>query len=202
MNAATASSIQKIYLSADSLFVDSCNLAVQVLKSGFKPDYLIALWRGGTPVGICMQEILAYFGVETDHIAIRTSLYTGIDRRAENIRIHGLGYLVDRVNVDDSLLIVDDIYDTGVTVEALLNAIKRRTRRNMPNDIRIAAAWYKPTKRRTDREPDYFANATDKWVVFPHELLGLDQNEIKENKPEIAEIIESVRGKVSHPQHS
>ena len=190
---------QKVYLSAGSLFVDACNLAAQVVQSGFKPDFLVALWRGGTPVGICMQEILAYFGIETDHIAIRTSLYKGIDRRAENIRIHGLGYLIDRANVDDSLLIVDDIYDTGTTIDALISAINRRARRNTPNDIRIAAAWYKPNRRLTDREPDYFAHTTDDWVVFPHELMVLEYEEIMENKPEIASVIESVRRTVQVP---
>ncbi len=198
MSGEPTSTIEKIYLSADSLFIDSCNLAAQVLQSGFRPDYLIALWRGGTPVGICMQELLAYFGIDTDHIAIRTSLYQGIDRRAENIRIHGLGYVIDRVSVDDSLLIVDDIYDTGLTVEALLGQIRRKARRNTPKDIRVAAAWYKPNKRQTEREPDYYAHATDKWVVFPHELIGLEYDEIKENKPEIAEMIESVRQKVTN----
>ncbi len=195
MSGETNASLEKIYLSADSLFVDSCNLAVKVIKSGFRPDYLIALWRGGTPVGICMQELLAYFDIDTDHIAIRTSLYEGIDRRAENIRIHGLGYLIDRVSVDDSLLIVDDIYDTGLTVDALIRSIERRARRNTPSDIRVAAAWYKPDKRQTERVPDYYVHATDKWVVFPHELIGLDCGEITENKPEIAEVIESVRQK-------
>ena len=193
MSGKPAEEIQKIYLSAGSLFNDACNLAAQVLQSEFKPNYLIALWRGGTPVGICMQELLAYFGIETDHIAIRTSLYEGIDRRADNIRIHGLGYLIDRINVEDSLLIVDDIYDTGITIEALFNAIHSRARRNTPNDIRVAAAWYKPNRRLTDREPDFYAHTTDDWVVFPHELLGLEYEEILENKPEVAEVIKSVR---------
>ena len=72
--------IEKIYLTAESLFEDSCKLAASVLASGFRPKYLIALWRGGTPIGICTQEMLAYYGIHTDHIAVRTSLYTGIEK--------------------------------------------------------------------------------------------------------------------------
>ncbi len=193
MSASPAAAIEKIFLTADSLFLDSCILASQVLKSGFRPKYLIALWRGGTPVGICLQEMLAYFGIQVDHIAIRTSLYEGIERRADAIRIHGLGYIIDRINVNDPLLIVDDIFDTGVTVSALISEINRRARRNTPEDIRVAAAWYKPAKNLTDRVPDYYAHATDKWVVFPHELLELEFEEIQQNKPKVAEILDSIR---------
>ena len=183
------SQIDKIYLTASSLFEDSCKLAASVLESEFRPNYLVALWRGGTPIGIMAQELLAYYGIKTDHIAVRTSLYEGIERRSTNIRIHGLGYLIDRINVDDSLLIVDDIFDTGLSIEALISDIKRRARRNTPKEIRVAAAWYKPTKNLTNRVPDYYVNSTDKWVVFPHELLGLNFEEILQNKPYIATVL-------------
>ena len=51
--------------------------------------------------------------------------------------------------------------------------LEARTRRNTPADIRVAVPWYKPTHNRTDREPDYYINTTDKWLVFPHGLEGL-----------------------------
>lgn len=184
--------IEKIYLTAESLFEDSCKLAASVLASGFRPKYLIALWRGGTPIGICTQEMLAYYGIHTDHIAVRTSLYTGIEKRAEDIRIHGLGYFIDRVNVDDPLLIVDDIFDTGLSVESLINEIHKKSRRNTPKEIKVAAAWFKPAKNKTDRVPDYYINTTDNWVVFPHELIGLKKQEIMENKPCIAKVMKSL----------
>lgn len=184
--------IEKIYLTAESLFEDSCKLAASVLASGFRPKYLIALWRGGTPIGICTQEMLAYYGINTDHIAVRTSLYTGIEKRAEDIRIHGLGYFIDRVNVDDPLLIVDDIFDTGLSIESLINEIHKKSRRNAPREIKVAAAWFKPAKNKTDRVPDYYVHTTDKWVVFPHELIGLKQQEIMENKPCIAKVMKSL----------
>ena len=67
-----SSEIEKIYITPSALFKDSCRLAASVLESGFRPNYLLARWRGGTPVGITIQEILAYYGVITDHIAIRS----------------------------------------------------------------------------------------------------------------------------------
>ena len=184
--------VDKIYVTASALFEDSCKLTASVLESGYRPNYLVALWRGGTPVGITAQEMLAYYGIKTDHIAIRTSLYKAIDRRAGKIRIHGLGYLIDRVTDEDSVLIVDDIFDTGLTIEALIAEIRRKARKNTPKDIRVAATWFKPEKNRTDRIPDYYVNATDKWVVFPHELLGLQFSEIAQNKPYIANVMKEL----------
>ena len=188
--------IEKTYVTASRLFEDSCELAASVLESGFRPNYLVALWRGGTPVGITIQELLAYYGIKTDHIAIRTSLYENIGRRASNIRIHGLGYLIDRINVDDSLLIVDDIFDTGITIDALIAEIERKARRNTPKEIRVAATWFKPKENLTDRIPNYYVNATDKWVVFPHELLGLNFEEIQANKSYIANVMKSLEQKI------
>lgn len=182
----------KIYVTASSLFEDSCKLAASVLESGYRPNYLVALWRGGTPVGITIQELLAYYGVKTDHIAIRTSLYETIGRRSERIRIHGLGYLIDRVTDKDSVLIVDDIFDTGLTVEALIKTIRRKARKNTPGNIRVAATWFKPGKNQTDTIPDYYVNASDDWIVFPHELIGLDFSEIEENKPYIAKVMKDL----------
>ena len=55
---------------------------------------IIAIWRGGTPVGMAVQEILAYAGIDADHIAIRTSSYAGVDRRGA-VAVHGLNYVID-----------------------------------------------------------------------------------------------------------
>jgi hypoxanthine phosphoribosyltransferase len=74
--------MDKIVLSAKTLLEDSFKLGLRVLESGFRPTMIIALWRGGTPVGMAVQEIMAYCGVEADHIAIRTSSYHGVDERS------------------------------------------------------------------------------------------------------------------------
>ena len=50
----------------------------KLLKAVFDPTSSSGIWRGGTPVGVAVQELLDYCGIKTDHIAIRTSLYTGI----------------------------------------------------------------------------------------------------------------------------
>ena len=180
---------EKIFIAAEELLRDSFLLASNILQSGFRPDYIVGIWRGGTPVGIAVQEFLDYAGVETDHIAIRTSHYTGIDKTTANVQGEGLGYLKRKVNKQDSLLIVDDVFDTGMSVEAVIAELSMRARLNMPGDIRIATPWYKPSKNKTERVPDYFIHETAQWLVFPHELTGLTHEEVCRGKPEIADIV-------------
>ena len=54
-------SLSKTYITADELLLDSFRLGVQIHNSGFKPDFIVGVWRGGTPVGIAIQEILAFW---------------------------------------------------------------------------------------------------------------------------------------------
>ena len=181
---------EKTYISAQQLLEDSMRLGMQVVESGFVPTIMIAIWRGGTPMGIAVQEVLAYHGMETDHIAIRTSSYSGIDGRAPEIRIHGMNYLVKTVQYDDRLLIVDDVFDTGHTIEAVINDLRTKARRNSPHDIRIAVPYYKPTRNQVDRVPDYYLHETEAWLKYPHSLEGLTPQEVRLNRPELYNIIQ------------
>lgn len=179
--------MDKIYLSANQLLIDSFTLAEKIFLSGFKPDFIIGVWRGGAPVGIAIQEYLDFLGIETDHIAIRTSSYTDIGQQEKTVRVHGLDYFVNNIDANDNVLLVDDVFDSGRSVVAILERMRKKTRRNMPNTIKIATPWYKPSKNITSITPDYYLHETDKWLVFPHEIKGLSIEEININKPELAE---------------
>jgi hypoxanthine phosphoribosyltransferase len=189
---------EKQYIEEESLLQDSYRLAVKIYESGFRPDFIVGIWRGGSTVGIYVQECLQYLGVETDHIAIRTS-YRGMDDyharldSNDEIRVHGLQYLLENMNHDDSLLIVDDVYSTGRNVEAVINRLQAKTKRNMPADLRLAMPFYKPTRNQTDRVPDYYLHETDNWLVLPYELTGLSDAEIQANKPWMLPILGQCR---------
>ncbi len=185
--------IEKQYISAEQLLDDSFRLGVQILESGFRPHFIVGIWRGGAPVGITVQELLDFFGIHTDHISIRTSFYKGIEQRDSQIRVHGLQYVINNVDADEGLLIVDDVYDTGLSIKAVIESLQRRARRNTPSDIRIATAYYKPKNNRTGRVPDYFIHETDKWLVFPHELNGLSREDILNNKPGAGPVVERLQ---------
>lgn len=179
----------KQYLSAQGLLEGSWKLAEQILKSDFRPTFMIAVWRGGVPIGIAVQEYLSYHGIDTDNIAIRTSSYQGIDQQARQVAVHGLGYLVKNIQHSDSLLIVDDVFDSGRSIEAIVNELTRLARRNTPHDIRIAVPYFKPARNRTNRVPDYYLYETDAWLKYPHSLEGLSTEEICANRPELFDII-------------
>jgi hypothetical protein len=180
----------KIYILAQDLLNDSFELGIRIFKSGFRPNFIVGVWRGGTPVGIAVQEMLDHLGVKTDHIAIRTSSYYGIDRQKKRVRVHGLEYITREANWSDGLLIVDDVFDSGNSIKAILQTLKRKMRRNLPKDIRIATPWYKPNKNVTKIVPDYYIHETDQWLVFPHELDGLTRFEMYANKPGLKQLFD------------
>ena len=180
----------KQFISAQQLLQDSFNLGLQVIEGGFRPNFIVGVWRGGTPVGIAVQELLDYVGLKSDHIAIRTSLYTHMERRRKQVRVHGLGYVIDKMNHADSLLIVDDVFDTGLSMQGILKNLEKRCRRNLPHDIRVATTYFKPSNNLTDLAPDYYVHETDQWLVFPHELDGLNDEELKSHKPDFAPLAE------------
>ncbi len=173
----------KLFISAQDLLRDSFALGARILQDGFRPTFLVGIWRGGAPVGIAVQELLDYHGVPTDHISIRTSSYAGIDQPQKTVRVHGVDYLVSRLTAEDRLLIIDDVFDSGRSLEAVVDELARRCRRNLPEQLRIATPYYKPARNRSRLKPDFFVHETDRWLVFPHELSGLTPQEIREHKP-------------------
>lgn len=183
--------MKKHFIQAGQLLKDSYHLAWKIFESGFKPDYIIGVWRGGTPVGIAVQEFLDFLGVPSDHIAIRTSYYSGINSRKDDVQVYGLNYVIEKLKSEDSLLIVDDVYDSGMSVGKVISDLKVACKKNTPQ-IRVATPYFKPTKNKTNRTPDYFIHETDEWLIFPHELQGLSMDEIKENKPELISLIKNI----------
>ncbi len=177
--------MNKVVISAQQLLEDSCKLGGMIMKSGFEPTMIIAIWRGGTPVGMAVQELLGYFGVSADHIAIRTSAYSGVDQRKGRVSVHGLNYIVNQIAREDRLLIVDDVFDSGATIAAVIEELQRRTRDNMPDDVRIAVPWYKPTRNETDIAPHYWVHESADWLVFPHELDALSPEELAAARPKV-----------------
>lgn len=183
--------MEKLFLTAEELLEDSWKLAAMILKSGFKPSFMIAIWRGGAPIGIAVQEYLSYHGIETDNIAIRTSSYSsGIDQQQREVKVYGLSYLIKKVQYEDRLLIVDDVFDSGRSVQAIIGELTSGARLNTPHDIRVAVPYYKPSRNETDREPDYYIHETSAWLKYPHSMEGLSPSEIEKQRPELYRILQ------------
>ena len=191
----------KQYIKEQDLIEDAFRLGVKIFNSGYRPSFIVGLWRGGSSVGIYVQECLQYLGIETNHISIRTS-YSGADtyqaminEPLSQIRIHGTQYLLENLNADDRLLIVDDVYSTGLTLQAVTNRLKHRLKRNSPKQMKSATLWYKPEKNITQIEPDFYLHETQNWLVLPYELNGLTMQEINSNKSFLSPILKTIKQK-------
>ena len=175
--------VEKIFVKAEELLRDSFELGLQIFESGYRPSFIVGVWRGGTPVGIAVQEVLDLLGYQTDHFSIRTSSYDGMDKQSKEVKVFGLQHLAETIKAEDNLLIIDDIFDSGRSVEAIIKTLGEICEGNMPRDIRVATVYYKPTRNATPRVPDFYLHETDKWTVFPHEMDGLSLDEIRKTKP-------------------
>ena len=191
--------MEKCFLDEEKLILDSFRLGANIYRSGFRPTFIVGLWRGGSTIGIYVQECLQTLGVVTDHIAIRTS-YQGqehylqqIHTEHPEIRIHGIQYLLENLNADDRLLIVDDVCSTGRNLQALLKRLTQKMKRNLPTDVRIATLYHRPELNQTGMVPDFYLHQTNEWLVFPYEMTGLSLEEIKEHKPYLKEILDKTQ---------
>ncbi|MEE4300244.1 MAG: phosphoribosyltransferase [Pseudomonadales bacterium] len=173
--------MDKVFVTEEEQMLDAFRLGVKVFESGFRPTFIVGLWRGGASVGIVVQECLQTLGVDADHIAVRTSRQQGADGQTF-IRVHGTQYLLENLNADDALLIVDDACSTGHSVRAVIDRLRSRTKRNMPRDVRVATIWYRP-EGGPNPPPDYYLHETQAHIEFPWELEGLTDAEIAEHRP-------------------
>jgi len=178
---------EKIYLRAEQLLSDAYLLGAEVLKSDFMPDLIIGVWRGGAPIAIAIHELLMCQGIEADHISIRSQLYKGIEQRGAAVQVDGLDYVAKNIDDIHRILIVDDVFDSGLSMAQILNGIDSLGG-DKQVECRVAVPWFKPKNNLTAYRPDYFLHTTDAWLVFPHELFGLSQAELLENKPGIESI--------------
>lgn len=175
--------MEKLFITAEELLKSSFELGLKIFESGFNPTHVIGIWRGGAPVGIAVHEILDLLGVHAEHFAIRTSSYKGINNQSNEVKIFGIGQVIDTISSDSKVLLVDDIFDTGRSVKATIEAIQEDSKLSTPCEIKVATVFYKPEKNKTEREPNYFIHKTDAWAVFPHEMVGCTLKEIIEKKP-------------------
>ena len=187
--------MNKLFIKSDDLLRDSFQLAWNVYESGFEPNYIVGVWRGGAPIGIAVQEFLSVLGIKSDHVAIRTSYYDGIDSHSDSVQVYGLNYVIRKLESEDRLLIVDDVHDTGSSVAQIIADLKAACKKNTPQ-IKVATPYFKPNKNQSIHKPDYYLHETDQWLVFPHELDGLSFEEIVDNKPEISNLIDNIKSPI------
>lgn len=129
-------------------------LAQQVADSGYQPEIVIAVARGGLlPAGH-----LAYaLGLKLAD-AINVEFYTDVHQTLPDPVL--LAPLLDRESMHGKrLIVVDDVADSGRTLALVLELL-----RGMGAEARSAVLY---AKSASVVAPDFVWKRTDEWIVFP-----------------------------------
>ncbi len=128
----------------------------QIRRSGYKPDLLVAISRGGWVPGRVLSDLLE----NPDIATIKVEHYIGIYKTRVRPKItQPLPIEVD----GKQILLVDDIADSGKS----LKLVKKHLFDQGAADVKICALYCKPWSIVT---PDFCARTTDAWICFPHEI--------------------------------
>jgi uncharacterized protein len=192
---------RSVYLSARDLLLDSLRLGVSIARTGYRPDFLVALWPGGVQPGLGIHEVFKYYArrrgeaePRMDHVPINTTQTHLTYRHA----IIGLDYLTDRVSYEHEILIVDTTFRSGRHVSDVVNALKEGLRRNLDlKKIKIASVYWNPddqstwTVRPFKLEPDYYLRKVDHAFAYPHAVYRLrdPRAELRAANPRLAAIL-------------
>ncbi len=174
----------KTYVSANDYLRDNWRLAREVLDSGWRPDDLIALWRGGAPVGVAVHEFLHYHGLRPRHHVLKCQSYTGIGTHSQRVAFENAEEVFNSVARGSRVLVIDDVFDTGNTARAMLERLAP-----LGAEVRLATVYWKPSPDCPDLRPDYYVRETHDWIVFPHELDGLTVEEARQKDPALEELL-------------
>ena len=181
--------IKKHYLSANEYQRDIWRLAARIRNSGWKPDFLVGLWRGGAPVAIGVHEFFKATGWEIKHIPLKCASYTGIGQNVGQVIFTHGEMIFGMFRPGDQVLFIDDVFDTGKTAAAVHEEMDK-----IGVEMKLACVYWKPGKNITDLKPDFIAkDIGNDWIVFPHEIEGLTSEEIAEKDPVLAELMGATR---------
>lgn len=171
---------EKVFITASQLEQDSWMFAKSIHAMGYDFDVFAGITRGGAQIAIYMQEVFEFLTKKKKKFAtIHASSYKGI-AEAETVTVGSIDALISVTRNGDKILVVDDIFDRGSTFDAVTETIKKRVPKK---DIIVykAALYYKPHNRQVEMEPDFYhrAYATTDWIVLPHELSHLTNEELR-----------------------
>lgn len=202
--------MRKEFISAECMRDSALKLAHKMYKEDrFVPDIIYVLLRGGAYMGNVFSE---YYKLIRKRNHERPVYYAAVVARSyENmkleteVRIDGWTYAPEHLRNGDKILIVDDIFDTGKTINALVGVILSK---GIPReDVKVAVfdykvALYKSTPR-LPIQPDYYCRKhvlesieDESWIHYMnHEFIGLtcEEIDIYYRDEEVRSILHEVR---------
>lgn len=188
--------MKKDFLPYDTVRNNALKLAYEIHQDGFIPDIIYVLLRGGAYVGNIISE---YFKTirrserPVFYAAVVARSYTDV-RQHERVMVDGWTYNPEYLRNGDRVLLVDDIFDSGRTINHLTDIILEN---GIPREyVKIAVHDYKVLTYRDDSlsvHPDYYCRKhvidreeDDIWIHYmSHELVGLTEQELDNYYPSV-----------------
>jgi hypothetical protein len=163
----------------DEIYEMLLDLASRIKESGFQPDLIVGVSRGGWVPGRILSDLLA-----NAHTAnVKIEFYVGIGKTT---RRPVVTQPISEEISHKRILLVDDVADTG---ESLLVALEH-VRERGAGEIKTVTVYHKPHSK---FKPDFFAQTTSHWIIFPWERLEATLLLIQEAKSR-GESQDSIRG--------
>lgn len=179
----------KEFVAYDTVRDSAIELAHRIYNDGFVPDVIYVSLRGGAYLGNVISEYFKF--VRRDqrpvfYAAVVARSYSDIHKH-ERVSVDGWTYSPEYLRSGDRILLIDDIFDTGRTINHLVEVILEK---GIPRrDIRVAVFDYKIRHYGEERlpiQPDYYCRKhevrspdEDRWIHYlSHEMVGLTPDEI------------------------
>ncbi len=186
--------MKKIFIDSQTVRDNTLKLSQKIHQDGFIPDIIYVSLRGGASMGNVISE---YYKLLTGsdvrpvyYAAVVARSYEGPQEQSQDIMIDGWTYTPEHLRHGDRVMIVDDIFDSGYTVNRLVNII---TAQGIPKkQVRVVVHDYKLRHYQDEHlpvHPDYYCNKydiaapdEDYWIHYlSHEFVGLSEEEIKQH---------------------
>jgi len=180
---------EKEFIPYDTVRNNAIRLAHDIYRSGFIPDVIYVSLRGGAYMGNVISEFFKFVRRgrrPVFYAAVVARSYTDIHQQ-DRVSVDGWTYSPEHLRSGDRILLVDDIFDTGRTINHLVEIILEK---GIPReDIKVAVHDYKIRRYAGERlpiQPDFYCRkhditepAEDEWIHYlSHELVGLEPDEI------------------------
>lgn len=141
----------------DEIYDMLVSLAKEIKSSGYMPEVIVGVSRGGWPPARVMSDLL-----QNSNIAnMKVEFYKDIGVRSKKPRIT---QPVTSQVTGKRVLVVDDVADTGHSLKVVANHLMRKKAR----DLKVSTIYLKP---QSVFRPDFYAKTTRKWIIFPWERL-------------------------------
>ncbi|HLC73187.1 MAG TPA: phosphoribosyltransferase family protein [Candidatus Nanoarchaeia archaeon] len=161
-------------ITLNKVYDDSAKLFIQIHESGFYPDVIASVYKGGCSIiaPTIIELFMAAGHNNFYHTPFKASSYNRPGER-DDVKFEGLDALKERLKQEDKVLIVEDIIDEGKTFEKIMHELKL-----VSNNVKFAVLYWRKDKHKGGLTPNYYVEEVTQWINFPHEISDLANQDL------------------------